>query len=156
MRAYSQEVRQQVLRAVDEGIPRAEIIERFQVSRATIKRYLKQRRETGNVLSRPIPGRPPRKQAALLMGVPALLEAHQRRASASIAGGGKRSMVCRSAAARGAARSTCLAGCATRRSVLLRRCSKGRVVGRVPVHQANVGAHQAGAARTTPANSVAA
>ena len=69
-------MRQQVLRAVDEGIPRAEIIERFQVSRATIKRYLKQRRETGNVLSRPIPGRPPRKQAALLMGVPALLEAH--------------------------------------------------------------------------------
>jgi transposase len=69
-------VRQQVLRAEDEGIPRAEIIERFQVSRATIKRYLKQRRETGNVLSRPIPGRPPRKQAALLMGVPALLEAH--------------------------------------------------------------------------------
>ena len=76
MRAYSQEVRQQVLRAEDEGIPRAEIIERFQVSRATIKRYLKQRRETGNVLSRPIPGRPPRKQTALLMGVPALLEAH--------------------------------------------------------------------------------
>ena len=76
MRAYSQEVRQQVLRAEDEGIPRAEIIERFQVSRATVKRYLKQRRETGNVLPRPIPGRPPRKQAALLMGVPALLEAH--------------------------------------------------------------------------------
>ena len=76
MRAYSQEVRQQVLRAVDEGIARAEIIERFQVSRATIKRYLKQRRETGNVLPRPIPGRPPRKQAALLTGVQALLEAH--------------------------------------------------------------------------------
>jgi transposase len=65
-----------VLRAVDEGIPRAQIIERFQVSRATIKRYLKQRRETGNVLPRPIPGRPPRKKAALQMGVQALLEAH--------------------------------------------------------------------------------
>jgi transposase len=76
MRAYSQEVRQQVLRAVDEGIPRAEIIERYQVSRATIKRYLKQRRETGNVLPRPIPGRPPRKQAALLKGVQAELPAH--------------------------------------------------------------------------------
>jgi transposase len=76
MRAYAQEVRQQVLRAIDEGTPRAEIIERFHVSRATMKRYLKQRRQTGNVLPRPIPGRPPRKKAALLMGVQALLEAH--------------------------------------------------------------------------------
>ncbi len=58
MRAHSQELRQRVLRAVDEGTSRAEIIERFQVSRATIKRYLKQRRETGNVQPRPIPGRP--------------------------------------------------------------------------------------------------
>ncbi len=76
MRAYSQELRYQVLGAVDEGIARAEIIERFQVSRATIKRYLKQRRETGNVLPRPIPGRPPRKKAALQKGVQDLLEAH--------------------------------------------------------------------------------
>jgi transposase len=76
MRAYSQEVRQQVLRAVDEGTSRTEITERFQVSPATIKRYLKQRRETGNVLPRPIPGRPPRKKVALRMGVQALLEAH--------------------------------------------------------------------------------
>ena len=36
----------------------AEIIERFQVSRATIKRYVKQRRETGTVLPRPISGLP--------------------------------------------------------------------------------------------------
>src|SRR5260370_21349556 len=76
MRAYSQEVRQQVLRAVDEGTSRAEIIERFQVSRATIKRYVKQRRETGTVLPRPIPGRPSKKGAALQMGVQELLEAH--------------------------------------------------------------------------------
>jgi len=41
-----------------------------------MKRYLKQRRETGNVLPRPIPGRPPRKKSELHMGVPALLEAH--------------------------------------------------------------------------------
>lgn len=76
MRAYSQEVRQQILRAVDEGTSRTEIIERFRISRATIKRYLKQRRETGNVLPRPIPGRPPRKKAALQMDVQAFLEAH--------------------------------------------------------------------------------
>jgi transposase len=76
MRAYPQELRYQVLRAVDEGTARAEIIARFHVLRATIKRYLKQRRETGNVQPRPIPGRPPRKKAALLMGVSAILEAH--------------------------------------------------------------------------------
>src|SRR5260370_20495767 len=76
MRAYSQEVRQQVLRAVDEGTSRAEIIDRFQVSRATIKRYVKQRRETGTVVPRPIPGRPSKKGAALQMGVQELLETH--------------------------------------------------------------------------------
>jgi transposase len=69
-------MRQQVLRAVDEGIPRSQIIERFQVSQATIKRYLKQRRETGNVVPRPIPGRPPRKKVALQKGIQELLQAH--------------------------------------------------------------------------------
>jgi transposase len=76
MRAYSQDLRRQVLRAVDDGQSRAEIIELFQVSRATIKRYVKQRRETGTVLPRPIPGRPSKKGAALQMGVQELLEAH--------------------------------------------------------------------------------
>lgn len=76
MRAYPQDLRQQVLRAVDEGISRAQIMDLFQVSRATIKRYVKQRRETGTVLPRPIPGRPPKKGVALQMGVQELLEAH--------------------------------------------------------------------------------
>ena len=76
MRASSQEVRQQVLRVVDEGKSRAQIIDCFQVSRATIKRYLKQRRETGTVLPRLIPGRPPKKGAALRAGVQELLEAY--------------------------------------------------------------------------------
>lgn len=65
-----------MLRAVDDGKSRAEIIKHFQVSRATIKRYLKQRRETGTVLPRPIPGRPSKKGAALQMGVQEMLEAH--------------------------------------------------------------------------------
>jgi transposase len=69
-------VRQQILSAVDEGISKDQIIERFQVSRATIKRYVKQRRETGSVLPRPIPGRPPRKKAALQKGIQERLEAH--------------------------------------------------------------------------------
>jgi transposase len=76
MRAYPQDLRQQVLRAVDEGISRVQIMDLFQVSRATIKRYVKQRRETGTVLPRPIPGRPSKKGVALQMGIQALLEAH--------------------------------------------------------------------------------
>src|SRR5260370_18808867 len=76
MRAYSQDRRQQVLRAVDEGQSRTQIIKRFHVSLATIKRYVKLRRETGTVLPRPIPGRPSKKGAALQMGVQELLEAH--------------------------------------------------------------------------------
>ena len=45
MKAYSLDVRDKVLRAVDQGYPREEIIKLLGVSRATIKRYLKQRRE---------------------------------------------------------------------------------------------------------------
>ncbi len=65
-----------MLRAVDEGISRVQIMDLFQVSRATIKRYVKQRRETGTVLPRPIPGRPPKKGVALQRGMQELLEAH--------------------------------------------------------------------------------
>jgi transposase len=42
MRAYSQDLRERVLRAVDLGHPRAEIVQLFGVSRASIKRYVKQ------------------------------------------------------------------------------------------------------------------
>jgi len=45
-----------VLRAVDDGKSRAEIIDLFQLSRATIKRYVKQRRETGTMLPLHDPG----------------------------------------------------------------------------------------------------
>lgn len=49
MKAYSVDLRAKVLRAVDQGFPREEIVKLLGVSRATIKRYLKQRRETGTV-----------------------------------------------------------------------------------------------------------
>src|SRR6266566_5387370 len=61
MKAYSSDLRERVLRAVDEGKPRTQIIELFHVSRATIKRYLKLRRETGQVQPHVIPGRTPKK-----------------------------------------------------------------------------------------------
>jgi len=76
MRAYSQDLRHRILHAVDPGKPREEIIKTFEVSRATIKRYLKLRRETGVVKPKPIPGRPAKKGAALQTGLPSQLEAY--------------------------------------------------------------------------------
>ena len=76
MRAYSQDLRQRILHAVDQGKPRAEIIKTFDVSRATIKHYLKQRREIGEVRAKDIPGRPSKKGAALQAGILSQLEAY--------------------------------------------------------------------------------
>lgn len=61
VRAYSVDLREKVLRAVDQGYRREEIIKLLGVSRATIKRYLKKRRETGSVAPKAIPGRAPKK-----------------------------------------------------------------------------------------------
>jgi len=76
MKAYSQDLRQRVLRAVDQGTSQAAIAKTFVVSVATIKRYLKQRRETGQVLPKPIPGRPAQKADALREHLLPQLEAH--------------------------------------------------------------------------------
>ena len=76
MKAYSQEVRQRVLRAIDQGKSQAEVAETFAISTATIKRYLKTRRERGHVLPKAIPGRPNVKGAALQAGLVEPLRAH--------------------------------------------------------------------------------
>jgi transposase len=77
MKAYSSDLRQRILRAVDQGHRQAEIAAAFQISVATIKRYLKQRRETGHVIAKPIPGRPPKQRAALEAELPAQLAEHR-------------------------------------------------------------------------------
>jgi transposase len=76
MKAYSNDLRHRILRAVDQGHRQAEIAAAFQVSVATIKRYLKQRRETGHLTVKPIPGRPPKKRAALEAELSPQLAAH--------------------------------------------------------------------------------
>ena len=65
-----------VLSAVDSGKPREEVARTFSVSMPTIKRWLKRRRETGDVEPEPIPGRPPRKGAMLKDWLPKHLEAN--------------------------------------------------------------------------------
>ena len=76
MRAYSQDLRQRIVQAVDQGKPQAEVVKTFHVSLSTIKRYLKLRRETGDIKPKTIPGRPSKKGAALQAGLLSQLEAH--------------------------------------------------------------------------------
>lgn len=76
MKAYSQDLRQRVLRAIDQGKSQVEVAETFAISTATIKRYLKARREGGQILPKLIPGRPNIKGAALQAGLLEQLEAN--------------------------------------------------------------------------------
>ncbi len=70
MKPYSKDLRIRVLAAVDGGTPRTEVAETFSVSIPSIKRWLKRRRETGDVSPKPIPGRTPLKGAALKEWLP--------------------------------------------------------------------------------------
>lgn len=76
MKAYSQDLRRRVLRAIDQGKSQAEVAETFALSTSTIKRYLQARRESGHVLPKAIPGRPNVKGAALQAGLLEQLRAH--------------------------------------------------------------------------------
>jgi transposase len=76
MKAYSQDLRQRVLRAIDGGKSQAEVAQTFAISTSSIKRYLKGRRESGHVLPKAIPGRPNVKGAALEAGLLEQLRAH--------------------------------------------------------------------------------
>jgi transposase len=73
MKPYSKDLRLKVLAAVDRGMDREEVAGVFGVSRASIKRWLKRRRETGGVEALPIPGPPPRKGAMLSEWLPSQL-----------------------------------------------------------------------------------
>jgi transposase len=76
MKPYSKDLRLRVLDAVDAGTPREDVARTFSVSMPTIKRWLKRRRETGDVQPRAIPGRPPRKGAMLKEWLPIHLQAN--------------------------------------------------------------------------------
>jgi transposase len=53
MKPYSKDLRMKLLAAVDRGTPREEVAEVFGVSVASIKRWLKRRRETGEAEPKP-------------------------------------------------------------------------------------------------------
>jgi len=48
MKAYSIDLRERVLAALDRGMPRSEVVSIFQVSLASLKRWLAARRDTGD------------------------------------------------------------------------------------------------------------
>ena len=70
MKPYSKDLRTKVLAAVDRGMPRTEVVRAFGVSAPTIRRYLRLRRETGDVEPRPVPGPPARKGRMLQEALP--------------------------------------------------------------------------------------
>ena len=65
MKPYSKDLRLKVLDAVDRGMPREEVARVFGISVPSIKRWLKRRRETGDVRPSPVPG-PPATKGVLL------------------------------------------------------------------------------------------
>jgi transposase len=70
MRAYSQDLRERIVRAVDDGLSRAEAARRFSVSERTVRRYLRHRMITGTLAPLayrhgPAPAIPPEQEPAL-------------------------------------------------------------------------------------------
>jgi transposase len=75
MKAYSLDLREAALAAIDRGMPRTEAATTFGVSPPTLKRWLRQRRQTGSLAPRAIPGRPSRLGTSLDGGLEAQLRA---------------------------------------------------------------------------------
>jgi transposase len=57
-------------------MPREDVVWRFAVSMPTIKRWLKQKRERGDLVPKPVPGPPAVKRDALVAALPERLATH--------------------------------------------------------------------------------
>ena len=58
MRAYSEDLRQRIVGAVERGKTTAEVAQAFEVSVASVVRFVNQQREQGHLRSQLPPGRP--------------------------------------------------------------------------------------------------
>ncbi len=76
MRAYSEDLRERVVRAVAIGTPRDEVALTYMVSSATITRWLRLKRETGSLAPRPVPGPAAVKTEAVMAALPERLAEH--------------------------------------------------------------------------------
>ena len=70
MRPYSEDLRVRVVEAVAGGMARVEVARVFAVSVPTIERWLRQRRETGRLAPKRVPGPVAVKTEALLAALP--------------------------------------------------------------------------------------
>lgn len=82
MQAYSLDLRQRVVAAVEAGMTWDQAAATFNVSRSTVARYRRHYQQTGHLAPRPRPGRPSRTGAALIAGLETQL---QDRSDATIA-----------------------------------------------------------------------
>lgn len=48
-KAYSQDLREKAIAAIDRGVPKSEVITMFNISRDSLDRWLKRRSETGSI-----------------------------------------------------------------------------------------------------------
>ncbi len=76
-RAYSQDLRDRVLAAVDAGEAVRTVVPRFGVSVSYVYKALIRRRRSGELSARTVRGRPPRKLAAHESAVEAFMSAKQ-------------------------------------------------------------------------------
>jgi transposase len=76
MKAYSEDLRERVVRAVAIGTPRDEVAATFAVSVPTIERWLRLRRETGSLSPKPVPGPVAVKTEAVMAALPERLVEH--------------------------------------------------------------------------------
>ena len=60
MRPYSQDLRERVVNAVKTGQPKQSVAELFKISLSSVKRYCKLQAQTGSLVPRKSPGRPPK------------------------------------------------------------------------------------------------
>ena len=95
VRAYSMDLRERIVAAVDEGMSQSQAAERFGVSLRTVERYLARRRATGGLAAtEQRHGREPRQRRQLRAWLPARLEAAAdatlaEHAAAFVAAGGE-------------------------------------------------------------------
>lgn len=76
MKAYSPDLRERILRALEGGMSTSEAARVFDVGISTVKRYVRQQQETGSLAPKPIPGRPARIGTAEHAALQAQLEAY--------------------------------------------------------------------------------
>ena len=76
MKAYSEDLRERVMGAVERGERREDVAARFEVSVPTIERWVRLKRETGGLARRPVPGPAAVKTAGLLDALPERLATH--------------------------------------------------------------------------------